>query len=84
MPSPDFPRAGNRSRLPSTAPVPVAWDERVRLLILSMRCSQEYLRQTLATGVDGYLLKEDADLALYSAIEAIRAGKTFVSPLLDE
>ena len=56
----------------------------IKLLILSMHRSKEYLRQALAAGVDGYMLKEDADQALYSAIEAIRDGKTFVSPLLDE
>jgi DNA-binding NarL/FixJ family response regulator len=56
----------------------------VKVLILSMHRSKEYLRQALASGVDGYMLKEDADQALYSAIEAIRAGQTFVSPLLEE
>ena len=56
----------------------------VKVLILSMHRSKEYLRQALASGVDGYMLKEDADQALYSAIEAIRAGRTFVSPLLEE
>jgi DNA-binding NarL/FixJ family response regulator len=56
----------------------------IKVLILSMHRSKEYLRQALASGVDGYMLKEDADLSLYSAIEAIRAGKAFVSPLLDD
>jgi DNA-binding NarL/FixJ family response regulator len=57
---------------------------RIKVLILSMHRSKEYLRQALASGVDGYMLKEDADLSLYAAIETIRAGKTFVSPLLDD
>jgi DNA-binding NarL/FixJ family response regulator len=56
----------------------------IKILILSMHRSKEYLRQALASGVDGYMLKEDADQALYSAIEAIRTGRTFISPLLDE
>jgi DNA-binding NarL/FixJ family response regulator len=55
-----------------------------RVLILSMHRSKEYLRQALAAGVDGYLLKEDADVALFTAIQAIRGGNTFVSPLLEE
>jgi len=56
----------------------------VKILILSMHRSKEYLRQALATGVNGYLLKEDADVALYTAIEAVRQGKIYVSPLLNE
>jgi DNA-binding NarL/FixJ family response regulator len=56
----------------------------IRILILSMHRSREYLHQALAIGVDGYLLKEDADVALFAAIETVRQGKTFVSPLLKE
>jgi DNA-binding NarL/FixJ family response regulator len=56
----------------------------IKVLILSMHRSKEYLHQALAIGVQGYLLKEDADVALFSAIEAVRQGKTFVSPLLEE
>jgi DNA-binding NarL/FixJ family response regulator len=56
----------------------------VKVLILSMHRSKEYLRQAMVSGVDGYLLKEDADQALYTAIETIRSGKTFLSPLLGD
>lgn len=56
----------------------------VKMLILSMHRSKEYLHQALAVGVNGYLLKEDADLALFTAIEAVRQGQTFVSPLLEK
>ena len=56
----------------------------IKILILSMHRSKEYLHQALATGVDGYLLKEDADLALFTAIEAIRHGRTYISPLLEK
>jgi DNA-binding NarL/FixJ family response regulator len=56
----------------------------IRILILSMHRSKEYLRQALAAGVDGYMLKEDADVALYSAIETICSGNKFVSPLLED
>lgn len=55
----------------------------VKILILSMHRNKEYLRQALASGVDGYLLKEDADLALYTAIATIGAGGSYISPLLD-
>jgi DNA-binding NarL/FixJ family response regulator len=53
----------------------------IKVLILSMHKSRDYLYQAMDKGADGYLLKEDANEALYSAIEAIRQGKTFISPL---
>jgi DNA-binding NarL/FixJ family response regulator len=56
----------------------------VKVLILTMHRSKEYLRQALEFGASGYLLKEDADLALFSAIEALRQGRVFISPLLTE
>jgi len=56
----------------------------VKVLILTMHRSKEYLRQALEFGANGYLLKEDADLALFSAIEALRQGMVFISPLLAE
>jgi DNA-binding NarL/FixJ family response regulator len=56
----------------------------IKVLILSMHRSKEYLQQALAVGVDGYLLKQDADVALFAAIEVVRQGRTFVSPLLEE
>lgn len=56
----------------------------IKVLILSMHKSKEYVRQAMASGVEGYVLKEDADTALYIAIQAIRLGKTFFSTLLSE
>ena len=52
----------------------------VKILVLTMH--KEYLYKTLSAGVDGYLLKEDADRELFSAIENIRQGRVFVSPRL--
>jgi len=56
----------------------------IKVLILSMHRSKEYLHQALAVGVNGYLLKEDADVGLFAAIEMVRRGHTFISPLLEE
>jgi DNA-binding NarL/FixJ family response regulator len=56
----------------------------IKVLILSMHKSREYLVQAKAAGVDGYVLKEDADMALYTAIQAIRCGKTFFSSLISD
>jgi DNA-binding NarL/FixJ family response regulator len=54
----------------------------VKVMILSMHRSKEYLRQAVAAGVSGYVLKEDAGTALHTAIKAIRNGREFFSPLL--
>jgi DNA-binding NarL/FixJ family response regulator len=56
----------------------------IKVLILSMHRSKAYLHQALAIGVNGYLLKEDADLALFAAIAMVRRGQTFISPLLEQ
>jgi len=52
----------------------------VRILILTMH--KEYVHQALSSGADGYLLKEDADRDLFSAIENIRRGRVYLSPRL--
>ncbi len=56
----------------------------IKVLILSMHRNKEYLRQALTAGVHGYLLKEDADIALFAAIDVVRQGKVFISPLLEQ
>ena len=56
----------------------------VKILILSMHKSLIYLHHALSAGVDGYLLKEDAPRELHSAIEAIRRGDTYISPLIQK
>ncbi|MCX5890130.1 MAG: response regulator transcription factor [Deltaproteobacteria bacterium] len=56
----------------------------IKVLILSMHKSREYLAQAKAAGVDGYLLKDDADTALYTAIQEIRHGNTFFSSLISD
>jgi DNA-binding NarL/FixJ family response regulator len=56
----------------------------VSILMLTMHKDKEYLYLALSAGAKGYLLKEDADRDLFSAIERIRQGKTYVSPNLSE
>jgi DNA-binding NarL/FixJ family response regulator len=50
------------------------------VLILTMHESDVLLRESLNAGAKGYLLKEDADDYLHSAIEALRKHKTYFSP----
>jgi len=54
----------------------------VKVLILTMHKDQEYLYHAFAAGAEGYLLKEDADSELISAIDTLRKGGTYISPLL--
>lgn len=56
----------------------------VKVLILTMHKDKEYLYLALSAGAKGYLLKEDADKELFSAIEKIRQGKTYISPHFSE
>jgi DNA-binding NarL/FixJ family response regulator len=54
----------------------------IKILILSMHKEKEYLSEALSVGVEGYLLKEYAGIELFNAIESIRRGGTYLSPLL--
>ena len=55
-----------------------------RILILTMHKEKEYLYQAISAGAEGYLLKEDADTELFSAIDTIRQARTYISPTLSE
>lgn len=54
----------------------------VKVLILTMHKDKGYLYHALEAGAKGYLLKEDADTELFSAIETIREGGTYISPVM--
>jgi DNA-binding NarL/FixJ family response regulator len=56
----------------------------LKILVLTMHKDKEYLHQAISGGADGYLLKEDADSELFSAIDRVRQGKIYVSPKLSE
>jgi len=53
-----------------------------KILIITMHKDKEYLYQAISAGANGYFLKEDADTELSTAIETIRRGKVYISPLL--
>ncbi len=56
----------------------------VKILILTMIKSAEFLHRALQIGVNGYLLKENAFSDLISAIRTIQKGKTYLSPLITD
>lgn len=52
----------------------------IRVLILSMHKDAIYVRETLRAGARGYLLKDAADIELITALRAIAAGNSYISP----
>lgn len=55
---------------------------KVKILMLTMHKKVDFLQQGLEAGADGFLLKDDADSELLQAIQTLRQGKRFFSPLL--
>jgi DNA-binding NarL/FixJ family response regulator len=55
---------------------------RVKIILLTMHRTREFLHQALEAGAEGFLLKEDADFELLRAIQTVRGGGKFISPLL--
>ncbi|MCB0111948.1 MAG: response regulator transcription factor [Caldilineaceae bacterium] len=51
-----------------------------RILILTMHDDESYLRQVLAAGGAGYVLKQAADSELLTAIRTVYHGGTFLHP----
>ena len=53
---------------------------KVRVLILSMHTSEEYVVQALRSGATGYLLKDTEAQEIAVAIKAVAGGATYFSP----
>jgi two-component system, NarL family, response regulator NreC len=53
----------------------------IKVLILSMHKKKEYLQRVLSAGAEGFLLKDDTGNELVNAINTIRKGGTFLSPI---
>jgi DNA-binding NarL/FixJ family response regulator len=51
-----------------------------RVLVLTMHDDETYLRQVLAAGGSGYVLKQAADKELLSAIRTVYSGGMFLHP----
>jgi DNA-binding NarL/FixJ family response regulator len=52
----------------------------IRVLILSMHDSKEYVLQALSAGACAYLLKDSAPAELELALQAVRRGDIYLSP----
>jgi DNA-binding NarL/FixJ family response regulator len=73
----------NLGGLEATSKIKSAYPD-MKVLILSMHREKEYVQKALSVGVDGYLLKQDSSAELFSAIERIRQGGVYLSPLLPD
>jgi len=54
----------------------------IKVLILTMHKNKEYLYHSISAGAQGYLLKEDSDIELFSAIDTIRNEGIYITPLM--
>ncbi len=54
----------------------------IKLLVFTMHKDEDLLYQALQAGADGYLLKEDAVLELFTALDAVMDARVYVSPIL--
>ena len=54
----------------------------IKILLLTMHKKKSFVQLGLKAGADGFLLKEDADSELYRAIESLKKGGKYFSPLL--
>ena len=55
----------------------------VAILMLSMHSEETLVRQALAAGARGYILKSAMDLDLAAAVKRVAAGETVLDPALD-
>jgi len=51
---------------------------------LTMHRKKEFIRQALADGADGFLLKEDPSGELIRAVQAIKKGEKYLSRLISD
>ena len=54
----------------------------IRILILTMHRNSQYFYNAVSAGAHGYLIKDDSDTELLTAIDTVRSGKTYISPQL--
>jgi DNA-binding NarL/FixJ family response regulator len=59
-------------------------DTAIRVVILSMHATEEYVLQALRAGAAGYLLKGSAVAELEVAIRAVARGETYLSPAVSK
>lgn len=56
----------------------------IKLIVLSMHSEPVLVRDLLAEGINGYVLKQDSSLQLLQAVERVLAGKRYLSDDISE
>lgn len=57
---------------------------RSKILVLSMHESQAYVEEVLRAGAAGYIVKNSASKDVHNAIDAVRAGASYLSPAITQ
>jgi DNA-binding NarL/FixJ family response regulator len=57
---------------------------KIRILVLTIHQSDQYVLETFEAGADGYCLKDAGRNELRMAIDSVLAGKTYLSPGISE
>jgi len=55
---------------------------RSKVLVLSMHDSSAYVEEVLRAGASGYVVKNSASKDVHSAIDAVRAGASYLPPVI--
>jgi len=72
----------NTNGLAATQAITAKWPA-IAVLMLSMHSEQTLVRQALAAGAKGYVLKNAMDLDLAAAVKRVAAGETVIDPAVD-
>ncbi|NWF71417.1 MAG: response regulator transcription factor [Nitrospirae bacterium] len=56
----------------------------IKIIILTMHSEPNFVTQAFRMGVSGYVLKQSAGAELLQAIDEVRKGRAFVSPLVTQ
>ncbi|MDE2372533.1 MAG: response regulator transcription factor [Burkholderiales bacterium] len=52
----------------------------LRVIVLSMHLNSDYIARALGAGADGYMVKDSAPSELRVAVDAVMAGRNYLSP----
>lgn len=55
-----------------------------KILVLSMHESRAYVEEVLRAGASGYVVKNSASKDVHNAIDAVRAGASYLSPAITQ
>ncbi len=56
----------------------------LKVIVLTMHAGREYVARAMEEGANGYLLKDSAVQDLAAAIDAVMAGRTYLSPAIQQ